>query len=309
MHGLTCDCDHTVRENADGDWSVEPVCTYTARLSTDQIETVRIVGRAETATRANTTMMITTSGLRSSIICFICLSYWTLPSSGQAHLRGLPSSPLSSSSRRLWQEPPAADVAAPAIAFQFDEYDAGDVITSLGNKNNGSGTFVVQVSATKFVEQKGLGRTKAATVMIFDSTHPTGGDVDLGTPHVDFGGPGVGRAGGRGRRYANDIPRGNLLIISQDDDSSNPNDNRKGGIMQFDFTPDVLAKGLGLLDNEEGVKIELFLAGGGTIVQNVARGTLHLCVSLLLRFGNSWETSWTQAETTRIRTSTWDRKQ
>jgi hypothetical protein len=241
--------------------------------------------------------------MRSSIICFICLSGWTIPSSGQAHLRGLP---LSSSSLRLLQEPPVGDAAA--IAFQFDEYDAGAVITSLGN-NNGSGTFVVQVSATKFVEQKGQGRTKAATVMIFDSAHPTGGDVDLGTPHVDFDGPGVGRAGGRGRRYANNMPRGNLLIISQDDDSSNPNDNRKGGMMQFDFTPDVLAKGLGLLDNEEGVKIELFLAGGGTIVQNVARGTLHLCVSLLLRFGNSWETSWTQAETTRIRTSTWDRKQ
>jgi hypothetical protein len=112
-----------------------------------------------------------------------------------------------------------------------------------------------------------------ATVMIFDSTNPSGGDVDLGTPNVDFGGPGIGRAGQQGRRYENNLPRGNLLIISQDDDSSDPNDNRRGGIMQFDFTPDVVAKQLGLLDNEEGVLIELLLAGGGTIVQNVTKGT------------------------------------
>lgn len=224
-------------------------------------------------------MTTTSSGMRSSIIFFfICLSGWTIPSSGHSSLRGLSSS---SSSPRLLQEPPAGDAAATATAtFQFDEYDAGDVITSLSNNN--SGTIMVQVSATKFVEQKGQGRTKVATVMIFDSAHPSGGDVDLGTPHLDYDGPGVGRAGGRGRRYANDVPRGNLLIISQDDDSSDPNDNRRGGMMQFDFTPDVLAKGLGLLDNEEGVKIELFISGGGTIVQNVARGTLYTCVFVWL---------------------------
>jgi hypothetical protein len=181
----------------------------------------------------------------------------------QSHLRGLSSS---SSSPRLLQNPTA-------ITFPFDAYDAGTVITSLRNNKNKSSSSTVQVSATKYVEQKGRGRMAVATVMIFDSSNPSGGDVDLGTPNADFGGPGIGRAGQQGRRDENNIPRGKLLIISQDDDSSNPNDNRRGGIMQFDFTPDVLAKTIGLLDNEEGVTIALVLAGGGTIVQNVTRGT------------------------------------
>ena len=34
------------------------------------------------------------------------------------------------------------------------------------------------------------------TAIIFDSSHPTGNDPDLGTPNENFGGPGVGRLGG-----------------------------------------------------------------------------------------------------------------
>lgn len=142
----------------------------------------------------------------------------------------------------------------------FDQYSGGDIISTLEIANDVTAT----ISAQKYIAQKGRGATDVAAVMMFDSANPTGGDEDLGTPNEDFGGPGIGRAGKRGRKYENAVARGNVLIISEDNDSSDPDDNQKGGIMTFEFSSSVLLNGLGFLDNEEGVNLELFLAGGGT---------------------------------------------
>lgn len=73
--------------------------------------------------------------------------------------------------------------------------------------------------------------------MIFDSSNPSGGDYDLGTPHEDFGGPGRG-PGGNNPDYPefwNDTPLGNLIIISEDGDTSDPDDNSNGGRLFFNF--------------------------------------------------------------------------
>ncbi len=72
-------------------------------------------------------------------------------------------------------------------------------------------------------------------VMIFDTNNPTGGDDDLGA--------GIG----------------NALIISEDGDSSDPDDNAAGGTISIEFDELVAVTGIGLLDiDEEGGTIDFF---------------------------------------------------
>jgi len=73
------------------------------------------------------------------------------------------------------------------------------------------------------------------------TTHLT--DPDLGTPNESFGGPGKGKAGEKGSEYENKEPRGMILIISEDDNSNNPDDHGKGGVLQFDFDSPIDLKG------------------------------------------------------------------
>jgi len=55
----------------------------------------------------------------------------------------------------------------------------------------------------------------ANSAVIFDSAMRTGGDSDLGTPNEDFGGPGVGSAGGAGEPYQNDRSQERILIVAE----------------------------------------------------------------------------------------------
>jgi len=110
-----------------------------------------------------------------------------------------------------------------------------------------------------------LGITVSATggsgdAMIFDSSSPTGDDPDLGTPNSAFGGPGVGSGG----NPSNSTALGNILIISENGNSSDPDDASGGGTLTFDFTSDVMMKSLGILDidSSEGQGVELFGVGG-----------------------------------------------
>ena len=45
--------------------------------------------------------------------------------------------------------------------------------------------------------------------VIFDSNNPTGGDTDLGTPHMDFGGPGDRDGGADGAPFENNTALNN----------------------------------------------------------------------------------------------------
>jgi uncharacterized repeat protein (TIGR01451 family) len=108
--------------------------------------------------------------------------------------------------------------------------------------------------------------------MIFDSANPTGGDTDLGTPSQPNG-PGIGRDEGAG--IGNVEPQGNILIISEDGDSNDPDDNAKGGTMQFDFDDPVRVTGVGLLDidqKEKKVTVETF--EGDRLIQSYAAQNL-----------------------------------
>ena len=89
------------------------------------------------------------------------------------------------------------------------------------------------------------------SLMIFDTENPTGNDFDLGTPNQDFGGPGVGAAGGLGQPGENNVGLGNALIISEDGDSSDPDDDGDGGIMIFIFDEAVEVRQIQTLDADD----------------------------------------------------------
>ncbi len=104
--------------------------------------------------------------------------------------------------------------------------------------------------------------------MIFDSANPTGGDSDLGTPNLDFGGPGIGAGGGSGQAGENSAEHGNILIISEDGDSLDPDDRAAGGTLTFTFDDPTYVAGVEILDidgNETCGTITTFDEGGVVI--------------------------------------------
>ncbi len=95
--------------------------------------------------------------------------------------------------------------------------------------------------------------------IIFDSSNPTGGDVDLGSPHADFGGPGIGPGGGSGQPYPNTMAEGNILIIAEDLVDGNgdglvddPDDEAQGGSVTFTFDEKVYLNSVWFIDDETG---------------------------------------------------------
>jgi hypothetical protein len=97
------------------------------------------------------------------------------------------------------------------------------------------------------------------SLILFNSSAPTGEDFDLGTPKVDFGGPGIGAGGGAGMPGENSVPYGNLLIVAEDivdvapadglvDD---PDDESGGGIVTIDFAAKVIVERIVLIDIDQ----------------------------------------------------------
>ncbi|OUC08963.1 hypothetical protein RY27_05845, partial [Litorilinea aerophila] len=102
--------------------------------------------------------------------------------------------------------------------------------------------------------------------MIFDSTQPSGGDADLGTPNEDFGGPGDGEGGGVGEPGENNRAQGKVLIISEDGDMSDPDDNGSGGTILFTFDHPVQIDQVHILDiddDEAGGWVAAYSDSGG----------------------------------------------
>ncbi len=97
--------------------------------------------------------------------------------------------------------------------------------------------------------------------MVFDTAHPTGGDSDLATGNL-----------------------GNVLILSEDGDSSDPDDNASGGAFVFDFADPSEVINFNVLDIEEaGGCVNLFDESGallGTVdipvTGNNGQGTVWL---------------------------------
>ncbi len=120
-----------------------------------------------------------------------------------------------------------------AKKIDFNGFSAGDVLTNVDD--------VVTISVQRFTNRHDdTGVTGEA--MAFDTEAPTGGDGDLG-----YNG------------------QGNVLIISEDGDSNDPDDNWAGGIVTFDFAAPSDVFDLKVIDTEEGGSVSLFDADGGLI--------------------------------------------
>jgi len=129
----------------------------------------------------------------------------------------------------------SASRAEPAEeTIDFEEIPAGTIVTELFG-SLGAGPILV-TGTNEAVEGN--------AAVIFDSSVPTGGDFDLGSPNTEFGGPGIGQAGGEGRFGQNDRPLGGILILAEsledlDGDTlvDDPDDaGVPGGEFEFDFS-------------------------------------------------------------------------
>lgn len=109
--------------------------------------------------------------------------------------------------------------------IDFDDLPAGIVVDRIDGRA-GSGPVGIHADNDRLHPRN--------AAILFDSSCAggcSGGDDDLGTPHFDFGGPGIGEGGASTSAYPNANPLGNLLIVAQnlrDDDNDGlvdePND-------------------------------------------------------------------------------------
>lgn len=113
----------------------------------------------------------------------------------------------------------------PNVLLTFDDLDAGDIV---GDQYSSQG---VSISTLGWKPP-----------MIFDTDNPTGGDWDLATNNL-----------------------GNVLIISEDGDSNDPDDNAGGGTFVFDFDDPSEVINFNVLDNEEGGWVKCYDEDGNLI--------------------------------------------
>ena len=110
----------------------------------------------------------------------------------------------------------------------------------------------------------------AHPAMIFNSSVPTAGDVDLGSPNSTCipAGPGMGAGGEVGQPGENCVDLSNILIISDDANQAIPKASPTGGQFIFDFCVPVIFKEMHFLNaatngdtielyDENGVPVEL----------------------------------------------------
>lgn len=117
--------------------------------------------------------------------------------------------------------------------------------------------------------------------MIFNSSSPTGGDSDLGSPNQNFGGPGQGNGGKAGFPGANGQALGNILIISEDGDQNDPDDNAGGGTIIFTFDNPVDIDQVSVLDVDDEE------AGGVIKTYNDVVGLLQQTEAEILGLGDN----------------------
>ena len=120
-----------------------------------------------------------------------------------------------------------AGVADPCVkqVIDFEEFHAGDIVDHISLDG-------VMVSIDVQGDAIHDPNDPDNDAMVFDSANPTGDDPDLATPN-----------------------QGNVLILTEDDDSSDPDDNLPGGVIDFDFSEDVNVDSLVLIDVNEGTEV------------------------------------------------------
>lgn len=142
----------------------------------------------------------------------------------------------------------------PCVTIDFEGLEAGTII-------DGAGLDGANLTSSDPVNHP---------AMIFDSSNPTGGDFDLGSPHNSFGGPGAGVGGAPGAPGENNRAHGKILIVSEDTSTIAPDDNEEGGSLTFQFTPPRPIRTVGILDiddDESGSIIATFTDGNQATVE------------------------------------------
>ena len=122
------------------------------------------------------------------------------------------------------------------VSFSFDELSRWDKLSALSKLDFDEGDLAAGTIVTDQFEGISISTASDLGVMIFDTGNPTGEDFDLATTDI-----------------------GNVLIISEDGDSNDPDDNAAGGIISIDFDNLATVTKIGLLDIEEpGSSISIF---------------------------------------------------
>ena len=120
--------------------------------------------------------------------------------------------------------------------FEFNDFSLSfDELRTLSQIDFDEGNLAAGTVIIDQFEDITISTPSEFGVMIFDTNNPTGGDDDLGASV------------------------GNALIISEDGDSSDPDDNAAGGTISIEFDQLATVTKIGLLDIEEsGGSINLF---------------------------------------------------
>lgn len=153
--------------------------------------------------------------------------------------------------------------------IDFESFSEGDIVSQVFG-DGFSGPILVNGVNPNFPGEN--------AAMIYDSSCPPRGvpadcsddDPDLGTPNEIFGGPGVG-AGGAAGPNANTLPKGNLLIVSEDLNSEEPDDaDVPGATLSFDFSAygSVTVVSIFIIDveaDETGAQVSFFDADNNPI--------------------------------------------
>jgi 2',3'-cyclic-nucleotide 2'-phosphodiesterase/3'-nucleotidase/5'-nucleotidase len=127
------------------------------------------------------------------------------------------------------------------INLDGSDSGSGSEETMLTFENLEAGTVVTdQISGLVISTSTEFG------AMVFDSANPTGGDSDLFSETL-----------------------GNVLIISEDGDSSDPDDNATGGTMTFDFDGLVNVSRVGVIDIEEADGVITFYGEDDSLISTV----------------------------------------
>lgn len=144
---------------------------------------------------------------------------------------------------------PAAAAEGPDPGIDFERDQSGKVVPPGTRVDGRSPDFGVTVGCINNRDGH------PNTCVIFDSSNPTGGDFDLGTPHRDFGGLGRGDGGRAGAAGENARPQGNVLVIAENRRDANkdglvddPDNEAAGGTIMLRFDTPTCVADLTVLD-------------------------------------------------------------
>jgi hypothetical protein len=132
----------------------------------------------------------------------------------------------------VYQLCPGDRLCVKRICEDFDDFDEGEIIIKI---HGGSITTNAPI---------------AHPAMIFNSTAPTAGDVDLGSPNdtCDVPGLGEGAGGEMGEPGENCVDLSHILIISDDANTAIPKADPAGGQFIFDMCVPILFKEMHFLN-------------------------------------------------------------